>query len=285
MIIDVHVHAFPAAIRDHRERFFDGEPAFELLYASAKAKLVGADRIIDMMDAQQVDHSVIFGFPWRTADTFKRNNDYILEMVSRHPGRLSGFCCLDPMHPDAPAEAERCLQAGLAGVGELAFYCSDLDCACLDGLEPIMALCRRFDRPVMVHTNEPIGHAYPGKTPNTLAQIYALVKQYTDNRIILAHWGGGIFLYNLLKKQVRQTLSNVWYDTAASPFLYHPDIYLRAVELAGVDKILFGTDYPLLSPRRYFDEMVQAGLDTHHQERIIGGNAAALLKLADRDKG
>lgn len=282
MIIDAHVHAFPRTIRDHRDRFFQDEPAFELLYASAKSKLVGARQIIGMMDDQQIDRSVIFGFPWRSADTFKRNNDYIIEMVDRYPQRLSGFCCLDPAHPQAPAEVERCLRAGLAGVGELAFYCSEMDCACLDCLSPIMALCRQFDCPLMLHTNEPVGHSYPGKTANTLAQIYAVVKQYAANRIILAHWGGGIFLYNLLKKEVRETLANVWYDTAASPFLYHPDMYRRAVELAGVDKILLGTDYPLLAPGRYFDEMTRAGLDDLQKERICGSNAADLLKLTDQ---
>ncbi len=282
MIIDAHVHAFPRSIRDHRELFFQDEPAFELLYASAKSKLVGARQIIEMMDEQQVDRSVIFGFPWRNADTFRRNNDYILEMVARYPGRLSGFCCMDPMHPEAPKEVERCLQAGMAGVGELAFYCSDLDCACLDCLAAIMTLCRGFQCPVMIHTNEPIGHQYPGKTSNTLAQIYAMIKQYPSNRIILAHWGGGIFLYNLLKKEVRETLANVWYDTAASPFLYHPDIYRRAVELAGADKVLFGTDYPLLAPRRYFEEMDRAGLDAAQKKCICGSNAADLLKLSDQ---
>ena len=281
MIIDAHVHAFPASIRNARDAYFGDEPAFRLLYDSPKAELAGVEQIIAMMDDQSVDRSLIFGFPWRTADTFKRHNDYILEAVTRHPGRLLGFCCLDGMHPQAAAEVERCLQAGLCGVGELAYYCSDLDCSSLDGLEPIMALARQYDCPVMIHTNEPIGHAYPGKTDNTLAQIYALVKKYNRNRIILAHWGGGIFLYNLLKREVQASLTNVWFDTAASPYLYRPEIYRLALELAGPDKVLFGSDFPLLEPGRYFDEMAKAGLSKAQREQICGANLAALLKLTD----
>ena len=77
MIIDIHTHAFPKVLRNAREKFFANEPAFKLLYESPKSKLVGADETLAMMDAQGVDKSVIFGFPWRTADTFKMNNTRI----------------------------------------------------------------------------------------------------------------------------------------------------------------------------------------------------------------
>lgn len=282
MIIDIHTHAFPRIVRRTRQRFFHDEPAFELLYASPKARLAGASETIAMMDAQGVDKSVIFGFPWRSTDTFKRHNDYILEAVARYPDRLIGFCCMDPMHRDAPAEVERCLQAGMSGVGELAFYASGLDEASLESLDPIMALAKSFDRPVMLHTNEPVGHRYPGKCPNTLAQISALVRRFSQNRIILAHWGGGLFFYALLKKQMREELANVWFDTAASPYLYRSDIYRLALEIAGTDKILLGTDFPLLEPQRYFKEMDQAGLTAEQRKTICGGNAAGLLGLAAR---
>jgi len=279
MRIDFHTHIFPDFIRGDRARYFANEPAFTLLYESSKSKMVGADQLIAEMDAQGVDKAVTFGFPWCTAETFRRHNDYILESVARYPDRLIGFCCMDVLEPSAPAEVERCLTAGLAGVGELAFYCSDMECQDLGAMDEIMALARRYDRPVMIHTNEPVGHDYPGKTKNTLAQIYALVKKYAANRLILAHWGGGLFWYTLMKKEVSQTLSHVWFDTAASPYLYRPDVYRLAVELAGPHKILLGTDFPLLSAQRYLAEMDQAGLSTAHKEMICGGNAAGLLNL------
>lgn len=281
MIIDIHAHAFPATIRDCRQAYFDAEPAFELLYKPPKSRLAGAGEIIAMMDDQGVDKSVIFGFPWRTADTFKRNNDYILEAVNRYPDRLIGFCCLDPMHPEAPLEVERCLKNGLAGIGELAFYTSGLDDSCLRCLDPIMALAETHDCPVMLHTNEPVGHHYPGKSPNTLIQIYTLIKRFNRNKIILAHWGGGLFFYSLLRKEVRQALDNIWFDTAASPYLYEPGIYNVAIQTAGVEKLLLGSDFPLLSPGRYLKEMRDAGLSPDQQEAVCGLNAAKLLGLID----
>lgn len=281
MIIDFHTHAFPGAIRDNREHYFGGEPAFRLLYESPKSKLVGARDTIGMMDDQGVDRSVIFGFPWKDPETFRRNNDYIMEAVARDPKRLVGFSCFDAFAADAARETERCLSGGLAGVGELAFYRSGIDGEALDRLTPVMEICRTRNVSILIHTNEPVGHLYPGKTPNTLKQIYDLVRRFPDNRIVLAHWGGGIFLYSLLKKEVAGSLENVWFDTAASPFLYHPDIYRYARDLAGIDKILFGSDFPLLKPKRYFRELEASGLTRDEMDAVCGGNAARLLNIAE----
>jgi predicted TIM-barrel fold metal-dependent hydrolase len=76
---------------------------------------------------------------------------------------------------------------------------------------------------------------------------------------------------------VREVLHNVWFDTAASPFLYTPDIYRIAGEIVGVEKILFGSDYPLMRPARYFAEMASAGLSPQQIKQIKGLNAIRLL--------
>ncbi|MBU0987075.1 MAG: amidohydrolase family protein [Proteobacteria bacterium] len=279
MIIDFHTHIFPKTICNNREAYFSSEPAFALLYSSPKSKLVGADEIVDAMDQEGVDRSVVFGFPWNNPQTFIEHNNYILEAVEKYPGRLTGFCCLDPFSREAAAETQRCLEAGLAGVGELAFYQSGIDAKSLEKMTPIMELCREKSLPVLIHTNEPVGHMYPGKTPNTLRQIYNLVSKFPENIIVLAHWGGGIFFFHLLKKDVKETLKNVYFDTAASPFLYDPQIYRYARDTVGVDKILFGSDFPLLKPTRYFKELETIGLAKNEIESICGLNAARLLRL------
>lgn len=277
MIIDVHTHIFPEAVCDFRKDYFGGEDAFRLLYDSPKSRLIGAESLIESMNIHGVDRSVAFGFPWKNPEFYKKNNDYVIASVQKHPGRLIGLCCVDVFSEGAVAEVERCLDAGLSGVGELAFYESGIETDALKRISPIMDLCRERDLPVMIHTNEPVGHVYPGKTPNTLAQIYALAKMFPDNKIILAHWGGGIFFYTLLKKEVRDVLKNIYFDTAASPFLYSPDIYPAAIRMAGAEKILMGTDFPLLPPDRYFREIDAAGISLRDRERICGLNAAGLF--------
>ena len=69
-------------------------------------------------------------------------------------------------------------------------------------------------------------------------------------------------------------MKNVWYDTAASPFLYKPDIYNIGMKLAGPEKILLGTDYPLLKPERYFADMRDAGISAAEMTAICGENAS-----------
>ncbi|MCP4757829.1 MAG: amidohydrolase [Proteobacteria bacterium] len=279
MIIDFHTHIFPEEVRKDRQSYFSGEPSFEVLYKSPNSRLIGADETVASMNEQGVDVSVVFGFPWKNEGTVKRQNDAVVEAVARYPDRLVGFCCLDPFMKNPAGEIERCLEGGLSGVGELAFYESGLDKASIDALQPVMEICREKNLPVLIHTNEPVGHVYPGKTPNTLAQIYDLVKRYPENKIVLAHWGGGLFLYSVLKKEVKERLKNVYFDTAASPFLYEPEIYHLAKYLAGLDKILFGSDFPLIKPETYFKELETTALSKKDIQSICGDNAAELLGI------
>jgi predicted TIM-barrel fold metal-dependent hydrolase len=278
MVIDFHTHIFPEEIISNRERFFHNESAFKLLYDSPKSKMVNADDLIRIMDEEKVDKSVVFGFPWVHSDTFRMNNDCVAEAVAKYPDRLIGMGCFDLSGSDVEKETRRCLDAGLKGIGELAFYESGIDSEALKKMEPVMALCGEKNYPVLIHTNEPVGHMYPGKTPISLSQIYNLAAAYPDNKIVLAHWGGGIFFFNLLKKEAKDVLKNIYYDTAASPFLYDPSIYKAALELAGPGKILFGSDYPLLKPSRYYKDVDISGVSAKDRADILGCNAEKLLE-------
>ena len=279
MVIDFHTHIFPRFFRDKRGLFFSEEPAFEHLYASPKARLVGREELLKDMEEEGIHKSVIFGFPWTKPDHFRRHNDYIIESVRKYPDRLIGFSSFDPLSPLASNEAERCLESGLSGVGELAVYDAGLSSGHIVALRDIMEICSHHDVPILLHTNEPVGHQYPGKTPMGLGQIYDLLKTYPSNRIVLAHWGGGLFFYGLMKKEVKEVLKNVWYDTAASPYLYVPDIYRVAGQIVGFEKIIFGSDYPLLKPGAYLKEMESANLSPQSITKIAGENAAFLLRL------
>jgi uncharacterized protein len=279
MIIDSHTHIFPVEIRDKREDFFHGEAAFKLLYSVPGSKLAGAEELIRNMDNEGVGKSVVFGFPWKTKDYFKRNNDYILNVVERYKDRLIGFSTFFPLAKDAEKELERCLKSGLSGVGELAFYTSALSKNTIKAFEPIAEIAQKSDVPILLHTNEPVGHYYHGKTTMTLKEIYDFLQYFSDNKIILAHWGGGIFIYYLMKKVVKGVLKNTWFDTAASPYLYDKAIYSISTEIVGFDKILFGSDFPLIKPSRYFKEMKDAGLSKDAIGTICGENAASLLKI------
>jgi uncharacterized protein len=276
-MIDIHTHIFPPEIARQRQDFFSEDPAFRWLYESPQARIITAEELLQAMDEAGVEKSVIFGFPWRTLKIMQRHNDYILEAQHRFPRHLIGFACVNALESGAAAEVERCLAAGCRGVGELAFYQEGLGDDMIAALRPIADLCQGYRVPLLLHANEPVGHVYPGKSPMQLGELYNLVKAFPDLTLILAHWGGGLFFFNLLKKEISHALKNVYFDTAASPYLYRPEIYRLAAEIIGPEKILFGSDYPLLSPSRYLKEMAAGGLSPEHQELITKQNTLKIL--------
>ena len=173
MIIDFHTHLFPKQVRNNKRTYFRSEPAFKLLYESPRSRLVGAEELLIAMDENQVDKSVVFGFPWKNSDTVKMHNDYIIAMVEKYPDRFIGLGCINPASKDAGDEALRCLETGLRGIGELAFYQSGLGPKVLESQIPIMQLCQGRDLPVLIHTNEPVGHA-PDSGMFALREVVAL---------------------------------------------------------------------------------------------------------------
>lgn len=281
MKIDFHVHTFPPEVVADRERYFDGEPAFRTLYGHPKARLAETETVLEAMDQSGVDLAVIFGFPWKDREKARRHNDYVLESAARYPERFRPLACFNPTADWAADEATRCLQAGAAGLGELAVYERGDEGSALEAYGSLMELCRGRQALFLVHANEPVGHMYPGKAPMGLRFYYELARKGRDVPLVLAHWGGGLFFYELLKKEAPETLARVHYDTAASPFLYRSDIYRRALDIMGPQRILFGSDYPLLSPSRYEKEMEEAGLGAEEKAALLGANAARLLGLGE----
>jgi predicted TIM-barrel fold metal-dependent hydrolase len=148
----------------------------------------------------------------------------------------------------------------------------------IEGMRPALTVMEAKKIPLLLHTNETIGHAYPGKGETPLSRFYELILAHPRLRMILAHWGGGLPFYELMP-EIKRTMTQVYYDTAASPFLYSPKIYSIASEIVGSDRILFGSDYPLISPKRYFEELAESVLSKDDMKRILGLNLMKLLEL------
>jgi predicted TIM-barrel fold metal-dependent hydrolase len=75
--------------------------------------------------------------------------------------------------------------------------------------------------------------------------------------------------------ELRKKFRNVYYDTAATPFLYDNGIYRAALALDLGKKIIFGSDFPLLPPSRYMPALKT--LADVERDLILGGNAGKLL--------
>lgn len=277
MIIDAHTHLFPDEVRKKRKDFCTRDEGFRLLYGGEKARLAGLQDLLETMDRENVDRSVVCGFPWKDPGLCREGNDYLLDGARKFPDRILPFIC-PSLHSlrQAKKELARCLSRGAKGIGELAFYHGGITAQEVRRLVALAQSLAGTGVPVLLHASEPVGHDYPGKSPKTLQPIYHLLRQIPEGDVILAHWGGGFFFYELMP-EVARAARRVYYDTAASPFLYRPQIYSLAVRIIGPDRILWGSDFPLLSPARYFREMAEAGLSPRVRAKIQGENAQRLF--------
>jgi predicted TIM-barrel fold metal-dependent hydrolase len=279
MIIDFHTHVLPPQIKSERSRYVEKDPAFAQIYSDRKAKIATADDLIQSMDADGVDVSVIVNYGWSTHELCVETNDYILESAARYPKRLRGFCAVKSLGgKESLKEIERCARGGARGVGELRPDIQSPDITSKKKMEPFVEVLREHRLVLLMHASEPVGHTYPGKGAATPDVLYPFITHFPDLPVVCAHWGGGLPFYALMP-EVREALGNTYFDTAASPFLYRPDIYLEVSRLAGADRILFGSDYPLMPQRRVLNEINNAPLPEQDKAMILSGNARSLLGI------
>jgi len=279
MIIDFHTHVFPPQIKKNRSKYIDSDPCFAILYSEKNAKLATADELIASMDKAGVDISVIVNIGWTTHELCVETNDYILESIARYPQRLIGFCTVQPHSYEAAiTEIERCAQEGIRGVGEIRPDIQLFDLRDEEVIAPLIKVIRKHKLILLTHASEPVGHNYPGKGTITPDMLYPFITSYPDLTIVCAHWGGGLPFYALMP-EVKQAMSNVFFDTAASPFLYSPQIYKQVIQLVGAEKILFGSDYPLLAQSRLLEEIRSLDLPEETRDLILSGNAQRLLGI------
>jgi predicted TIM-barrel fold metal-dependent hydrolase len=286
-IVDAHVHLFPPAVRLDRQAYAARDPFFAQLYASPKHRFVDVEQLLGEMDAAGVAQAVMAGWAWQSAELCREHNDWAIEVAQQHGDRILALATIQPDSPGAVAELERCLDAGLCGLGELN---ADGQGFRLDGegMLAVAAVARDRGVPVMLHTNEPVGHPYPGKGHLSPADIYEFIAAFPGLKIVLAHWGGGFPFYEMMP-EVRLAARDVYYDSAASPLLYYPEVFRSVVAMAGPGKVIFGTDYPLnLYPRRHnvpgiaplLEEVQSLGFSEEELREILGGNA---LRVYGRD--
>ena len=279
MVIDSHCHILPPSFQERRSELSRRDATFGSLLSRDDAVLADVEALLVDMDRDGVEHSVVMGMGWTNFRLAQEANEYIIEAVVNNPGRLTGFCSVSPnWGAEAVAEVERCTAAGLKGVGELHPDTQGFDIADKTVMEPLMETANRLGLPVLVHASEPVGHQYPGKGRTTPGKLYKFIENFPSNVIICAHWGGGLPFYALMP-EVPKVLENVYFDTAASPFLYRPDVFSAVTGLVGANKVLFATDYPLIRARRLLGQVEEACLAPENQEAVLSGNAARLFGL------
>lgn len=292
MIIDAHIHMYPPEVYHDPLAWArrTDEPYWEFLVADRPGRpsiqgWASIERLLSDMDRAGVERVVLQGMYWQHLETCRAQNDWYITWCRQYPDRLIGFGVVQPKAGGrALDEVRRVSDAGLRGLGEMLPYAQGYSMRDPDFLR-VVELLIELDLPLCLHGSEPVGRDYPGRSRTPLEDYTWLASEYPELKLILAHWGGLLPFYELMKGLV---LKNVYYDTAATPLLYRREVYRAVVDVVGARKILYGSDYPLLIyPRRQqqpgfdhlLDEIRSSGLSPEELELVLGGNAARLLGL------
>ncbi|HEX2861076.1 MAG TPA: TatD family hydrolase, partial [Lacunisphaera sp.] len=282
-LIDAHVHLYPPEV--------NADPAGwaaarrEVLWAalctrrrrdgSAVQGFPAITQLLADMDAAGVRRAVLQGWYWENHATCVEHNAYYAACVKAHPERLSAFATVHPAAGGAALdEVRRAKDAGFAGLGELSPHSQQVP---LDDpiWRQVLELAGDLKLPVNLHVTDPASRPYPARVDTPLSDFIALARDFPETNFILAHWGGG-----LAWSKEAAGLRNVWFDTAASPLLYGPEVWKKGPS----DRVLFGSDYPLVVypqvgavPR--FEGIVAEALAADADQAIFHRNAATLLGL------
>lgn len=295
-IIDVHVHLYPpetgrdpaawaasrgethwAALCTRRRR--DGQPV---------QAFPSVERLLRDMDAAGVEQAVLLGWYWEKPETCSWHNRFHAACIRAHPDRLAAFATIHPSAGEAAVrdEIHWAHDAGLRGLGELSPHSQD---GAMDDpvLATALALAGELRMPVNLHVTDPNTGRYPGRVETPLEGFVRLAKTHPQVTFILAHWGGGLPAWET-NPIMRRDLANVFYDTAASPLSYDDRIWRTMLDLVPPEKVIFGSDYPLiLYPKterepgwhRFLAEIDGARLTPEKKGLLLAGNAARVLGL------
>ncbi|MFA5257017.1 MAG: amidohydrolase family protein [Opitutales bacterium] len=246
-IIDSHVHRYPPEVIADPAAWAAArkEPYWAALVAPGGLQgWADRDRMLRDMDAAGVDLAVLQGWYWENQESCDEQNRWHVRWMKEDPDRFVALASVQPRAGKAAVDGlRRALDEGCAGVGELHPWVQDWS---LEGeaWAEIAALCVERKLPVCFHATEPVGRAYKGRVETPLMDYVNMAVRFPALKIVLAHWGGGLPFF-MMNRWTRGSLANVHFDTAASPLLYDSRVWANAVDMAGADRILFGSDYPL----------------------------------------
>jgi hypothetical protein len=291
-IVDAHVHLYPAEVAADPAAWGArmGEPLWTNLVTPQPGRRVrqgwaDAERLLRDMDAAGVERAVLLGWYWERQETCAWQNRYYAACVRAHPDRLWAFATVQAAAGRAAIdEMRRARDDGLAGLGEACPWAFGASPAAEAWLA-VFAEAARLGWPVNLHVTDPRSRPYPGRVDTPLAGVAALAEAVPGLRLVLAHFGGGLALREM-EPGWRRALAGAVFDTAAAPLLYRSEACREAVAAAGPERVLFGSDYPLMvypktqtepDLRRVVEDVRAAGLGAEAERAVLGGNARRLL--------
>ncbi len=212
---------------------------------------------------------------------------FVLEVSKHAGGRIVPIASPDPSMPrDMLLDMlDSLLRQGVLGV-KLLPTIQLIDDKVMDRVEAIAELLEERGKVLIIHTGcDPGVWELPAMCETARPSRFTeIARRHRDLFIVFAHMGGysalrpGIFMHEAL--ELMKSLPNVYGDTAA----LEPELVEYAVKRVGPDKVLFGSDYPVVvgaTWRHLVESIAELRLPPSWIERIMWMNAEEILKTLD----
>lgn len=191
-------------------------------------------------------------------------NDFVAGECARH-SEFVGFCTLHQDFPEPEKEIERAIEMGLVGLK----LHPDTQKVFIDDPR-LMEIYEIIEgrMPVVIHCGD---YRHPYSHPTRLKTV---LKTFPDLVVDAAHMGG----WSIFNRAV-DILSEerCFLDTSSSlPFL-GPRRLRELIGIYGVDRVLFGSDYPMWDPLKDLEAIASAGFTDDELEKILWKNCEAFL--------
>ncbi len=256
-IVDFHAHAFDEKIAvkatENLHTYYDIEPVSD-------GRL---HHLIKSAEENKVDKLVVCATATKPTQV-EMINTYVSGLICDN---IVGFGTLHCDYDEIDAEINRIRDLKLSGIKFHPIFqgfAVDDDKA----MQMYEKIGNKF--PVLMHMGDKNSDA---TTPERLANVMKELPQVT---FIAAHMGG-VFEWEKAKKYL--VGKNVYFDTSSSVRFMNPDDVREMIHAHGVDKILFGTDYPLSNHAFEMRCLKKCNLAEEEYEKIYWQNAYRLLRL------
>lgn len=202
-------------------------------------------------------------------------NDEVASFVAQHPDRLVGVASVDLARPmDAVRELRRCVR-------ELGFRALRI-VPWLWGLPPddrryypLYAECIELDVPFCLQ----VGHTGPllsSETGRPIPYLENVALEFPELRIVAGHIGAP-WTQEIISLATKFT--NLYVDTSAYKATRYPADFVEFMRGRGARKVMFGTNYPMLTASACLEGLEALGLDEESQRLFLSGNAERVFKL------
>jgi predicted TIM-barrel fold metal-dependent hydrolase len=224
------------------------------------------------MDAAAVDLALISA--WYGPDGALISNDEVAAFVAESGGRLAGVASVDLRKPMAAIRELR------RAVTELGFKALRIvpwlwELPPTDRrYYPLYAECVELGIPFCTqagHTG-PLRPSEPGRPIPYLDQV---ALDFPELTIVAGHIG---YPWTTEMIAVATKHPNVYIDTSAYTVRRYPAELVAYLKSHGRGKVLFGTNYPMITPLKALDELDQLGLDEETRAMFLHGNARRVFQ-------